>query len=107
MGVQVEDAVDYLRRTEPDLAGYAPMRIDASNECTISPDILLGLFKDITHYQPDLCLLMSSATMNAASFGEYFNYAPIFNIPARMPPVNILHTPPTEANHMHAAVHTT
>ncbi|MBW0549718.1 hypothetical protein O181_089433 [Austropuccinia psidii MF-1] len=98
MGIQVEDAI----RTEPDLAGYAPMRIDSSNEHTIAPDILLGLFKDIACYWPDLCLLISSATMNSASFGECFNYAPIFNITARMPPVDIQHTPPTEANHMHA-----
>ncbi|MBW0474529.1 hypothetical protein O181_014244 [Austropuccinia psidii MF-1] len=69
MGVRVEDAIG----TKPDLTDYAPTRIDASHKGTISPDILLGSFK------PDRRLLMSSVTMNAASFGEHFNYAAIFN----------------------------
>ncbi|MBW0549293.1 hypothetical protein O181_089008 [Austropuccinia psidii MF-1] len=91
-------------RTKPDLAGYTPMIFDESHEHTLSPDIFLR--SDITHFRPDLPLLISSATMNTAKFTEYFNDAPIFNIPGRMYPVDILYTPNQEANYMDAAVTT-
>lgn len=44
-------------------------------------DILFGLVKDIARFRPDLKLLISSATMDANKFSEYFDDAPIFNIP--------------------------
>ncbi|MBW0513538.1 hypothetical protein O181_053253 [Austropuccinia psidii MF-1] len=43
-------------------------------------DVLQG-FKDMPPFWPDIWLLISSATMNAAKFSEYFNVAPIFIIP--------------------------
>ncbi|WAQ83309.1 hypothetical protein PtA15_3A678 [Puccinia triticina] len=130
MGVRVGDAVGYSIRfedctspktvikymtdgmllrefmTEPDLAGYSAMIIDEAHERTLSTDILLGLVKDIARFRPDFRLLISSATMNAAKFSEYFDDAPIFNIPGRMYPVDILYTPNPEANYLHAAVTT-
>ncbi|POW01132.1 hypothetical protein PSHT_12731, partial [Puccinia striiformis] len=131
MGVRVGDAVGYSIRfedctspktvikymtdgmllrefmTEPDLAGYNAMIIDEAHERTLSTDILLGLVKDIARFRPDFRLLISSATMNAAKFSEYFDDAPIFNSPSgRMYPVDILYTPNPEANYLHAAVTT-
>ncbi|MBW0558431.1 hypothetical protein O181_098146 [Austropuccinia psidii MF-1] len=61
-------------RTEPDLAGYAPVIFDESHEHTLSPDIFLGSVKDIAH----LRLLISSVTMNAAKFPEDSNDALIW-----------------------------
>ncbi|MBW0500580.1 hypothetical protein O181_040295 [Austropuccinia psidii MF-1] len=92
--------------TEPNLAGYTPMIIDKPRECTLSTDILLGLVKDMARFRPDFWLLISSATMNAAKFWEYFDDAPIFNIPGRMYPVDLLYTTNPEANYFHAAVTT-
>ncbi len=34
--------------------------------------------QDIARFRPDLKLLISSATMDAEKFSEYFDYAPIF-----------------------------
>lgn len=40
--------------------------------------------KDISRYRPDLKLLISSATLDAEKFSQYFDGAPIFKIPGRM-----------------------
>lgn len=34
--------------------------------------------KDIARFRPELRLLISSATMDAAKFSEYFDGAPVF-----------------------------
>lgn len=51
-----------------------------------------GLVKDIARFRPDIKLLISSATLDAEKFSEYFDYAPIFRIPGRRYPVDILYT---------------
>ncbi|CEI93326.1 Putative Adenosinetriphosphatase [Rhizopus microsporus] len=90
--------------TEPDLASYSCMIIDEAHERTLSTDILFGLIKDIARFRPDLKLLISSATMNAQKFSEFFDDAPIFNIPGRPYPVEIYYTKAPEANYLRAAI---
>ncbi|PHH71201.1 hypothetical protein CDD80_5443 [Ophiocordyceps camponoti-rufipedis] len=93
--------------TEPDLAGYSALMIDEAHERTVHTDILLALVKDLARERRDLKLLISSATMNATKFSEYFDDAPIFNIPGRRYPVDIYYTPAPEANYLAAAITTT
>ncbi|KAM5352704.1 hypothetical protein ACJ41O_005426 [Fusarium nematophilum] len=93
--------------TEPDLAGYSALMIDEAHERTVHTDILLALVKDLSRERPDLKLLISSATMNAEKFAQYFDDAPIFNIPGRRYPVDIYYTPAPEANYLAAAITTT
>lgn len=64
--------------TEPDLASYSVLIIDEAHERTLHTDILFGLVKDIARYRPDLKLLISSATLDAEKFSDYFDGAPIF-----------------------------
>ena len=92
--------------TEPDLAGYSALMIDEAHERTVHTDILLALVKDLARERPEMKLLISSATMNAAKFAEYFDDAPIFNIPGRRYPVDIHYTPQPEANYLAAAITT-
>ncbi|KZT11997.1 pre-mRNA splicing factor [Laetiporus sulphureus 93-53] len=100
--------------TEPDLAGYSALIIDEAHERTLSTDILfalvkaqwLGSLKDIARFRPELRLLISSATMDAAKFSDYFDDAPVFYVPGRRYPVDIHYTPQPEANYLHAAITT-
>ncbi|KAG6000564.1 hypothetical protein E4U21_005340 [Claviceps maximensis] len=92
--------------TEPDLAGYSALMIDEAHERTVHTDILLALIKDLARDRKDLKLLISSATMNASKFAQYFDDAPIFNIPGRRYPVDIYYTPAPEANYLAAAITT-
>ncbi|GFH17514.1 uncharacterized protein HaLaN_14169, partial [Haematococcus lacustris] len=89
---------------EPDLASYSVMMIDEAHERTLHTDILFGLVKDIARFRPDLKLLISSATLDAEKFSEYFDYAPIFRVPGRRYPVDILYTKAPEADYVDAAV---
>ncbi|GIL53495.1 hypothetical protein Vafri_9087, partial [Volvox africanus] len=90
--------------SEPDLASYSVMMIDEAHERTLHTDVLFGLVKDIARFRPDLKLLISSATLDAEKFSEYFDYAPIFKIPGRRYPVDIYFTKAPEADYIDAAV---
>jgi pre-mRNA-splicing factor ATP-dependent RNA helicase DHX16 len=92
--------------TDPSLSTYSVLIIDEAHERTLNTDVLFGLVKDIARFRPDFKLLISSATMDAQKFSEYFDDAPIFNVPGRKFPVDIHYTPQPEANYLHAAVTT-
>jgi pre-mRNA-splicing factor ATP-dependent RNA helicase DHX16 len=89
---------------EPDLASYSVMMVDEAHERTLHTDVLFGLVKDIARFRPDIKLLISSATLDAEKFSEYFDYAPIFRIPGRRFPVDIMYTKAPEADYLEAAV---
>jgi len=89
---------------EPDLSSYNVMIIDEAHERTLHTDILFGLIKDIARFRPDLKLLISSATLDAEKFSEFFDNAPIFRIPGRRFPVHIYYTKAPEADYIDACV---
>lgn len=92
--------------TNPDLADYSAIMIDEAHERTLNTDILFGLLKDIARYRSDLRLIISSATLDAEKFSDFFDEAPVYFIPGRRFPVDIHYTPQPEANYLHAAVTT-
>lgn len=65
---------------------------------------MISFVKDITRFRPDIKLLISSATLDAEKFSAYFDGAPIFRIPGRRYPVDILYTKAPEADYLEAAV---
>ncbi|KAF1789285.1 P-loop containing nucleoside triphosphate hydrolase [Phytophthora cactorum] len=90
--------------TEPDLKSYSVMIIDEAHERTLSTDILFGLIKDIARFRDDIKIIVASATLDATKFSAYFDDAPIFKIPGRMFPVDILYTKAPEADYLDAAI---
>ncbi|XP_054712032.1 pre-mRNA-splicing factor ATP-dependent RNA helicase DHX16-like [Uloborus diversus] len=90
--------------SEPDLASYSVVIVDEAHERTLHTDILFGLVKDIARFRPDLKLLISSATLDAEKFSQFFDDAPIFRIPGRRFPVDIFYTKAPEADYLDACV---
>ena len=92
--------------SEPDLGSYSVMMVDEAHERTLSTDVLFGLVKDVARFRPDLRLLISSATLDAEKFSDYFDRAPIFKIPGRRYPVDVFFARQPEADYVDAAVAT-
>lgn len=91
---------------DPELSTYGALMIDEAHERTISTEILLSLLKDVINERKDLKVIVASATINAKKFSDFFNGAPIFNIPGRRFPVDIHYTKNPEANYIQAAINT-
>ena len=77
--------------TDPELSSYSVIMIDEAHERTLHTDIIFGLIKDIAKFKKDLKVLISSATLDAEKFSDYFDNAPIFKIPGRRFPVDIFY----------------
>jgi len=89
---------------EPDLGSYSVMMIDEAHERTLHTDVLFGLIKDIARFRQDIKILISSATLNATKFSNYFDEAPVFKIPGRRYPVDIFYTKAPEADYIDASI---
>jgi pre-mRNA-splicing factor ATP-dependent RNA helicase DHX15/PRP43 len=47
-----------------------------------------------------------SATLDAGKFQQYFDHAPLMNVPGRTHPVEIFYTPEPERDYLEAAIRT-
>jgi ATP-dependent helicase HrpA len=83
-------------RRDPLLRAYDTLIIDEAHERSLNIDFLLGLVKTLLPRRPDLRVLVSSATLDAGHFAEFFNGAPVLQIPGRLFPIDIRYRPPEE-----------
>ncbi|CAL1357892.1 unnamed protein product [Linum trigynum] len=82
--------------SQPDLKNCSVIMVDEAHERTVSTDIIFSLVKDLARQRSDLKLLISSATLDAEKFSDYFDCAPILEIPGRQYPVDILYKQPVD-----------
>ena len=91
---------------DPDLKKYSVIILDEAHERTIATDVLFALLKRTLKKRPDIKVISTSATLDAEKFSSYFHNAPIFTIPGRTFPVEILYSREPESDYLDAALAT-
>ncbi|HSR88079.1 MAG TPA: ATP-dependent RNA helicase HrpA, partial [Pontiella sp.] len=85
-----------LAETQRDrhLLQYDCIIIDEAHERSLNIDFLLGYIKSLLVIRPDLKVVISSATLDAEAFSEFFDNAPAIEVEGRVYPVEDFFLPP-------------
>ncbi len=81
-------------QNDPDLRRYHTLILDEAHERSLNIDFLLGYLKLLLARRADLRLVISSATLDAGGFSEFFGGAPIVMVEGRTFPVEMHYMPP-------------
>ncbi len=71
-------------RRDPLLKRYSTIIVDEAHERTLNIDFLCGCLKNILAGRRDLRVAISSATLDAARFSEFFGNAPVIEVAGRV-----------------------
>ncbi|MCB1124473.1 MAG: DEAD/DEAH box helicase, partial [Verrucomicrobiae bacterium] len=75
------------------LLEYDTVIIDEAHERSLNIDFLLGYLNQLREERPDLKIIITSATIDTASFSHAFGNAPIIEVSGRMYPVEVEYLP--------------
>ncbi|MDP3179178.1 MAG: ATP-dependent RNA helicase [Spirochaetaceae bacterium] len=84
-------------KLDPALSRYGAIMVDEAHERSLNIDFILGLLKRVIEARPEFKVIVSSATINAEVFSEYFGECPIVKIETTMFPVTLVYDPPAAA----------
>jgi RNA helicase HrpA len=81
-------------KLDPWLSRYSFLVVDEAHERSLNIDFILGLLKRVMESRRDFKVIISSATINAEVFSEYFGECPVVKIDAQTYPVTLIYDPP-------------
>lgn len=81
-------------QNDRDLRQYHTIILDEAHERSLNIDFLLGYMKLLLARRRDLKLIISSATMDAGAFSDFFGGAPVINVEGRTYHVDMHYMPP-------------
>jgi HrpA-like RNA helicase len=85
-------------KLDPWLSKYSLLVVDEAHERSLNIDFILGLLKRVLESRRDFKVIISSATINAEVFSEYFGECPIVKIDAQRFPVTLIYDPPAQGS---------
>ncbi|TKR77725.1 hypothetical protein L596_018643 [Steinernema carpocapsae] len=101
---------------DPLLTKYSILMIDEAHERSINTDMVLGLLRKVVAIRKDLRIIISSATLDAELFRDFFELntssdrekdtATIISVEGRMHPVAVYYTKNSVPNYVNATVDT-
>ncbi|KAK9864204.1 hypothetical protein WJX84_006796 [Apatococcus fuscideae] len=95
-----------LRETlrEGDLDNYSAVIMDEAHERSLNTDVLFGILKKVVARRRDFKLIVTSATLDADKFANFFGSVPVFRIPGRTFPVETMFSKTPQEDYVDAAV---
>ena len=81
-------------KLDPWLSKYSLIVVDEAHERSLNIDFILGLLKRVLESRRDFKVIISSATINAQIFSEYFGECPVVKIETQRFPVTLIYDPP-------------
>ena len=82
-------------KLDPWLSKYSVVMVDEAHERSLNIDFVLGLLKRVLSERKDFKVIVSSATMNAEAFSNYFDACPIVTIDTITYPITVIYDPPS------------
>jgi pre-mRNA-splicing factor ATP-dependent RNA helicase DHX38/PRP16 len=89
---------------DPDLNKYSVVIMDEAHERSLNSDVLFGVLRKVVARRSDLKLIVTSATLSAEIFSNYFGGVPAFRIPGRTFPVETYFAKSVQEDYVMAAV---
>jgi ATP-dependent helicase HrpA len=83
---------------DPLLSEYNCLIIDEAHERSLNIDFLLGYLKGLLAQRKELKLIITSATIDTATFSRAFDNAPVIEVSGRLYPVEVIYLPLDEAS---------
>lgn len=80
-------------KLDPYLSKYGAIIVDEAHERSLNIDFILGLLKNILEERSNFKVVVSSATINAEVFSEYFGECPVVKIETQTYPVTMIYDP--------------
>jgi pre-mRNA-splicing factor ATP-dependent RNA helicase DHX38/PRP16 len=89
---------------DSDLNRYSALVMDECHERSLNTDVIFGVIRKIVARRSDLKVIVTSATLSADRFSDFFGGAPVFRIPGRTFPVETYFSKSVQEDYVMAAV---